>query len=349
MTKIDTKKEIIEGLACWKIGASMCHLYTACLSVIVLFLTRSSAAFSMRSFLLSEQVDATPNANRNDWFLRESFFDREPVQTFTDTISRRAAMRSLAMAAAITCSSSITPHASAAEGTGKAEFTDRIYLTIKGLGPDPKTIVIGLFGKEAPNSVSMIKQLVSESGLPAPCRPRAERSLQKEQLEANKVYSACKEKESTGVNLKFSSIWRVIKDERIDVGAVSGRFVARAYPMWSETKASSLKHDAPGIVSVRRGDDSGFGFVIYPGDGKANTEALDEDNIVIGKVIDGLDVVKELNEVPIILSSKYNYMGLTGGPKTSNSPDRSCRYGGPMYCNENKPLIKLSIMDTGVI
>jgi cyclophilin family peptidyl-prolyl cis-trans isomerase len=331
----------------------MCNFYSPhdlCLSIcIFLFLTSSGAAFSTRSFRSSEQAYQNNKISHYDWFLQASPLDQESVQTCSDTISRRATIRSLAMAAAITCSSSLSPHATAAEDTGKTEITDRIYLTLKGLGPDPKRIVIGLFGKEAPNSVSMIKQLVSESGLPAPCRPRAERSLQKEQLEANKVYSACKERENTGVYLKFSSIWRVIKDERIDVGAVSGRFVARAYPMWSETKASSLKHDAPGVVSVRRGDDSGFGFVIYPGDGKTNTAALDEDNIVVGKVIDGLDVVKELNEVPIILSSKYNYMGLTGGPKTSNSPDRSCRYGGPMYCNENKPLIKLSITDTGVI
>jgi hypothetical protein len=40
---------------------------------------------------------------------------------------------------------------------------------------------------------------------------------------------------------------------------------------------------------------------------------------------------------------------LTGGPKSSNAPDRSCRYGGPMYCNENKPLVKLKIADCGVL
>lgn len=321
--------------------------YVSCF--ITLFLTKRSLAFQAQTFF---PFVKSPHIVNTNWFSQASSTEQELVNTCADDcIPRRDALRSLGWTSVAACMSSMIriPSASATENTANAVITDRIYLTIKGLGPDPKTIVIGLFGKDAPNSVAKIKKLVSDTGLPAPCRPRAERSLQKEQLEANKVYSSCKDKEETGVNLKFSSIWRVIKDERIDVGAVSGRFVARAYPTWSETGPSILKHDAPGTVSVRRGDDSGFGFVIYPGDGRTNTEALDEDNIVIGKVLDGTDVVRELNEIPIIISSKYNYMGLTGGPKTSNSPDRSCRYGGPMYCNENKPLIKLSIIDTGIL
>lgn len=318
------------------------------LCFIVLFLSRLSGAFLTKTLRSSDK--AYVKASQCNLILRESPFEQETVNVRADnSISRRAALRSLGATSVVICASSMTPHASAAENTGSAEVTDRIYFAIKGLGPDPRRIVIGLFGKEAPSSVSKIKKLVSDSGLPAPCRAKAERSLQKEQLEANKVYSSCKEKENTGVNLRFSSIWRVIKDERIDMGAVSGRFVARAYPTWSEAGPSKLKHDAPGIVSVRRGDDSGFGFVIYPGDGRVNTETLDEEYIVIGKVIDGMDAVQALNEVPVIVSSKYNYMGLTGGPKTLNSPDRSCRYGGPMYCNENKPLIKLSITDTGIL
>lgn len=319
-----------------------------CLCFIILSSSRLIAAFSTRVVVSSKKssLRVIP-CNCFPW---ESSLEHGSINAYeNDSMSRRVALRSLSLTAFVTGTSSIVPVASAAENTKSAEVTDRIYITVKGLGPDPRRIVIGLFGKEAPRSVSMIKKLVSDTGLPAPCRPRAERSLQKEQLEANKVYSSCKEKENTGVNLKFSSIWRVIKDERIDLGAVSGRFVARAYPMWSETGSSSLKHDAPGVVSVRRGDDSGFGFVIYPGDGTINTKTLDEEYIVIGKVIDGMDVVKALNEVPVIVSSKYNYMGLTGGPQTSNAPDRSCRYGGPMYCNENKPLIKLSITETGIL
>ena len=245
-----------------------------------------------------------------------------------------------------------SPALAAESATELATVTDKIFVEIKGLGGPPSTetkrIVIGLFGKDAPACTEKLKMLVTSKGLPAPCRPKAERSLQKEQLEANKVYNSCIESEEIGVSLKYSTIWRVIKNERIDMGAVTGRFVAREYPNWQEPSESpDLKHDAPGVVSVRRGNDGGFGFTIYPGNGK-DAEVLDEDHIVVGKVLEGMDVVQELNEVPVITSSKVNYMGLTGGTTTKNAPTRACRYGGPMYCNEYKPLIKLSISDVGV-
>jgi cyclophilin family peptidyl-prolyl cis-trans isomerase len=237
--------------------------------------------------------------------------------------------------------------ASADATTAEAAVTDRVYVEFKGLpnSDGPRKIVIGLFGKDAPDSVSKIKQLVSPAGLPTPCRPKGERTLQKEQLEANKVYSRCKEIEGQGVPLQYSNVWRIIKNERIDVGDVRGKFIAREFPNWQDT--STLQHDMAGVVSVRRGNDGGFGFTIYPGDGK-DAGYLNEEHIVVGRVIEGMDVVKELNEVPVIASSKVNYMGLSGAP-TKNSPTRACRYGGPMYCNENKPLIKLSIVNAGIM
>ena len=58
--------------------------------------------------------------------------------------------------------------------------------------------------------------------------------------------------------------------------------------------------------------------------------ALDDDNIVIGKVLSGMDIVDKINNLPVVTSAKVNYMGLTGGPTVKDSPNRSCRYGGPM-------------------
>jgi len=270
-------------------------------------------------------------------------------------------------------------------------ITDRIFLEIKGLPPaaaaslsssstaegdapstmnnnsnaPPARIVIGLYGKEAPQSVTRLRQLVSRQGLPVPCRPKAERALQKEQLEANKVYNSCMESissgSSSGVTLLYSTIWRIVPDRRIDVGAVAGKFVAREYPNWQETAVAKLRYDdAPGNVSVRRGNTSGFGFTIYPGSSENNKKAAatlvdddyDDDYIVVGRVLQGMDVVQALNtRVPVIAtSSSVNYMGLTsGGGGKKNAPDRSCRYGGPMYCNENKPLVKLTVTDAGVL
>jgi cyclophilin family peptidyl-prolyl cis-trans isomerase len=239
--------------------------------------------------------------------------------------------------------------AGAAETSATAEVTDRIYVNVKGLpgSEGPQRIVIGLFGKEAPSSVTKLKALVSTEGLPAPCRPKAERALIKEQLEANKVYNSCMDGEEQGVSLQYSQIWRIVRDERIDMGAVSGKFVSRDYPDWKETVESSLKHDSPGVVSVRRGNEAGFGFTIgFPQTGGSY---MDEEYIIVGRVVEGLDVIEALNNVPVVQSSSLNYMALTGGTTTKNAPTRACRYGGPMYCNENKPLVKLSITQAGLV
>lgn len=238
------------------------------------------------------------------------------------------------------------PTTAAENAASTAEVTDRIFVNVKGISEETKRIEIGLYGKEAKNSVAKLKALVSKQGRPAPCRPRAERSLQKEQLEANKVYNSCIEGEEEGVSLRYSQIWRIVRDEKIELGAVTGKFVAREFPDW-EDSPNSLKH-APGVVSVRRGNDGGFGFAIYTGDGSAPTP-MDEENIIVGRVLEGMDVVKALNEVPVVQSSKVNYMALTGGTTTKNAPTRACRYGGPMYCNEFKPLVKLSITEVGVM
>ena len=255
-----------------------------------------------------------------------------------------------------TASTLLAPPSLAADSTA-SEITDKIFLEIKGLPTTMadgttstainKRIVIGLFGKDAPSSTTRLKQLVS-TGLPAPCKPKEERMLQREQLEANKVYNSCIDGEDKGVNYEYSQIWRILEGERIDFGSVSGKFIAREFPDWEEKTDSKLKHDRPGLVSVRRGSESGFGFTVYPG-GKGSTEDLDLNHIIVGQVIEGMDVIEELNKAPVITTAKVNYMGLTGGPTTKAAPSRSCRYGGPMYCNENKPLQKLSIYTSGIM
>ena len=230
--------------------------------------------------------------------------------------------------------------------TATAAVTDKIYLDIATPNGDRKRLAIGLFGKDAPGSVQKLKQLVAE-GLPAACKPKAQRALQKEQLEANKVYNSCIESEQNGVSLNYSTVWRIRPGERIDVGAVTGKFVARKYPTFDDAP-TLLRHDSPGVVSVRRGNESGFGFTIFPGGGDAT--ALDQDHIVVGKVLpDSMETVEWLNATPVVTTSAVNYMALTGGAKESAAPDRSCRYGGPMYCNENKPLVKLTVRESGLI
>jgi len=240
-------------------------------------------------------------------------------------------------------------------GTLTAKVTDKIYFDIKGLnslgedggGPTTSRIVIGLFGEDAPQSTSILKQLASSEGLPAKCKPRETRTLEREQLEANKVYNACIESETKGVTYDLSQIWRVVQNQRIDVGSVSGKYIAREYPTFDDM--NSLRHDIPGTVSVRRGNDGGFGFVIFPGGGEPTSD-LNSSNVVVGRVLEGMDVVQQLNEVPVVQSAKVNYKVLAGGDQLRAAPSRACRYGtGNLYCNEFKPLKKLLITKTGVV
>jgi len=278
----------------------------------------------------------------------------------TNNPTRRNFFASMASSTLMTTlvSSSLIPilpaHADDAEGSTKstadATITDKIFIEFKGLsapGDDndnPDRITIGLFGNDAPQPVSILKQVVTKEGYKSKCKPLdTTRTLQKEQLEANKVYNSCVDKEDTvGVNYEYSTVWRVMKDERIDVGAVSGKFIARESPIFEDAK-SGLVHDAAGVVSVRRGDEAGYGFTIFPGG--SSSSALDEDHIVVGRVIEGMDVVNRLNGMPVVRN-----VSLTGGHNTKNAPSRGCRYGGSeYYCSENKPLKKVLLDKTGLL
>ena len=274
-----------------------------------------------------------------------------------DAPSRRDFLASVTAASIATVSSQLAAPvlpAFAASTTADAKVTDRVYVDLKGLvdpGEDPvyatpKRVVIGLFGEDAPQAVGILKKLVSKEGLPADCKPKETRTLQREQLEANKVYNSCIESVDKGVNYDLSSVWRIDKDNRIDVGSIQGKYIARIPPTFEESN-SGLKHDAPGVVSVRRGNDGGFGFTIFPGGG--DPSALNDEHVVVGRVLEGMHYVEAMNELPVVQSSSVGYKALAGG-KTKTAPSRACRYGSTeLYCNELKPLKKLQISATGLL
>ncbi len=311
-------------------------------------ITRLFLLLSISTISVSWAFNIANSSSHNKQFISNNDHDSESPTVH----DRRKFFGSLLAASTILTSSA----AIAADGASDAVVTDKIYVEFKGIAstaadaaPTKDRIVIGLFGNESPQPVSVLKQLVTKEGYRSKCKELdTTRLLQKEQLEANKVYNACLENEDTaGVNYDYSSVWRIVKDERIDVGAVSGKFVARENPLFEAT--NNLSHDY-GVVSVRRGNDGGYGFTIFPGKkGSSAAAVLDEDNIVVGRVLEGMDVVERLNDMPVVKSSSLNYMALTGGAKGTVAPSRACRYGGPMYCNENKPLRKVLIESTGTL
>ena len=270
------------------------------------------------------------------------------------------------------------------------KITDTVTLTLLGGEFDgtPQRIRIGLYGNLRPNSVGLLKQLLSSRGLRTGCKPVEVRGFQREQLEANKVYNSCMSSRDEGVSLEDSQVrefglrsfrqhfqhlvcttrgngsahslslssqrqvWRIVKDERIDFGAVVGKFVSREPPFFTNDVAPEsdalLPSASEGNVSVQLGNEGAFTFTITPkaskGKKKGGSASIDQDNILVGRVLDSdsMNVVSKINDSAVIKSSKLSYKALSG-TMGSKSPTRSCRYGGPMFCNENKPLKKLTI------
>eukprot|EP00979_Chaetoceros_neogracilis_P008643 scaffold1917_cov218-Chaetoceros_neogracile.AAC.2 len=66
-------------------------------------------------------------------------------------------------------------------------------------------------------------------------------------------------------------------------------------------------------------------------------------------VIGGMDVIRRLNQIAVVQSAQgFNYKGVSGS--ASAAPSRACRYGSKeLYCNEFKPLKKISIQKTGTL
>jgi len=260
--------------------------------------------------------------------------------------------------------------------------TDKVNVDLAGLLPSgdsaeiskTQRIVFGLFGNDAPTSVGTLKQLFGKDGLPAPCKPlKTDFLIQRSQLEANKIHRSCTENVNSGVNVsyEYSQIWRIIKNERIDFGSVSGKFIAREFPTFSEQKEVTptsiveyiTSQKIQYLMAVRRGNESGFGFTVFPtttilkdlqrtGNEK-NEDVSDfvQNYIIVGKVCDiSNPLIEQINQVSVVNAAKgINYKGMmTGAGDEKNAPDKSCRYGGPMYCNENKPLKKLTLQRTEI-
>lgn len=156
-------------------------------------------------------------------------------------------------------------------------------------------IVIGLYGKEAPDSVETFRQLI-KGALVAPCMDEEDAApedfgvSEKARLTKRQILRQCKAAEDKPLSYRYTQAWRIIKGRRIDLGRMNRVF--RQAPRNEDRNA--LKHDAPGLVSVRRGGGE-FEFTIAPA---ANPE-LDETNIVVGRVLEGMDLVERLDNAAV--------------------------------------------------
>jgi cyclophilin family peptidyl-prolyl cis-trans isomerase len=197
-------------------------------------------------------------------------------------------------------------------------ITSTVNLNVK-IAPSssPRQITIGVFGNEAPLS--------------------------------SKVFlSLCGGENTWDVSLDGSQVSRIISNERIDVGKFSkggsqkleswmdsvGKVRLRNVNVAENTVNSdqnSLRHTSGGEVSMRKGGGS-FDFTIAPGP----NPKLDDSQVIIGKVIDGIEVISDINSVP---TSREDVLG----SKTAFSSAGKNFDGRAKLATLGKPLRKVTI------
>lgn len=173
----------------------------------------------------------------------------------------------------------------------EGKVTSEVYLDVSVARGPVERITLGVFGDDAPA--------------------------------ASKFFlSICKGDYGEGVSYDGAQVSRIQADKRIDVGKLAkggnkkqetwmdnmGKVRIRSVSLASKAThndRNGLLHDGPGVLSVKKGGGT-FDFTIAP---QLNL-ALDGENVVIGKVLRGMDVVDKINKIPV---SKEDIIGSKGG------------------------------------
>lgn len=173
----------------------------------------------------------------------------------------------------------------------EGKVTSEVYLDVSVARGPVERITLGVFGDDAPA--------------------------------ASKFFlSICKGDYGEGVSYDGAQVSRIQADKRIDVGKLAkggnkkqetwmdnmGKVRIRSVSLASKAThndRNDLLHDVPGVLSVKKGGGT-FDFTIAP----QLNPALDGENVVIGKVLRGMDVVDKINKIPV---SKEDIMGSKGG------------------------------------
>lgn len=190
-------------------------------------------------------------------------------------VSRRSLCAVLAPAAAL-----LVREVEPALADGVPRVTKKVRLQVAIGNDEPQDLVVGLFGEAAPASASLFAALCAGTvpGIPGltykgSVAPRVEknRAIVLGRLSAGSAQTIERSIDNTGY--------------------VRSTLINRA-EQFANADGNQLSHDRAGLVSMRRGGGE-FEFVITP----AANPALDKDRIVIGEVLQGLDVVAALNQV----------------------------------------------------
>jgi cyclophilin family peptidyl-prolyl cis-trans isomerase len=235
-------------------------------------------------------------------------------------------------------SSSLALEAGAAASAEKPEVTQRIEVIVAVQLSAEETVrkrmVLGLYAKEAPDACRIFAAL-SGGTLEAPCRgdDSDNEAFARSGLTKRGVTRACLAEESRPVPYSGSTVWRIVKDKRVDLGQVQGKFAQRAAPSWPSSDATArVAHDRAGLLSVPRGGGT-FDFTLT----LAPLPELDASAVVIGEVLEGMDALQYLNDLPVV-----NYTGQGAGSDASRS--KQCFYGSAdTFCSQGKPIKKCTL------
>jgi len=161
-------------------------------------------------------------------------------------------------------------------------ISDRCYLDMELNGKLLGRVVVGLWGEEAPTSVQTFAQL---------CGKTYPGGLSYAYSAMSKVFP-----NQLVVLGKITGDGTKKVDKKIDeTGRVRVTYTDRATYETANTDSPSTSHSSEGLVSVRRGGGTfEFGVTLQP------MPDLDRDYIVIGQVLEGMDVIKRLSRVKYI-------------------------------------------------
>ena len=238
-----------------------------------------------------------------------------------------------------------TPPAHALESSA-ASITDKVRLEfVEQISAEESRslpITIGLFGKDAPEAVKAFKAACAgELMVPCPTDVDTSTELMERTKQSKKAaYRACLGSESIPVTYAYSQVWSVQRGKRIDAGQVQGKFALRLAPTTPLTEGAGISHDAAGLLSVKRG-----GGVFDFGITTAARSEYDEDYVVIGRVLEGMDSVAALDALPVVKAADALNV-----EAASNSREKACAYGSAnSYCAQNKPLRKVLLLRVAVV
>lgn len=195
-------------------------------------------------------------------------------------------------------SDAAVPSSAAVVLSSQGKVTSEVYLDVSVARGPVERITLGVYGDDAPA--------------------------------ASKFFlSICKGDYGEGVSYDGAQVSRIQKDKRIDVGKLAkggnkkqetwmdnmGKVRIRSVSLASKAThkdQNNLLHNAPGVLSVKNGGGT-FDFTIAP----QPNPALDGENVVIGKVLSGMEVIDKINQVPVskedIIGSKGSFSALGKG------------------------------------